>query len=233
MQSLGQFVRKAEYARMHGWDRSYVTKLQREGRVVLSADGKLVDWAATDALIGKTADPSKLGVQQRWAEERAERDSPSPGVAPGADTADSPAAPPAVATAPASAAPADSSFHQARANREHYNGQMARLEYEWVTGLLVSRPRVEDAAHTIGRALRDRVLGMAPRIAPELASISDAWELERRLTAALRQVLDDVAAFGATTMRGVINDPSRGRISELAREGRERYGNNPGTTAAS
>ena len=42
-QALEQFVKKADYARMHGWHRSYVSKLQREGRVVLSADGKLVD----------------------------------------------------------------------------------------------------------------------------------------------------------------------------------------------
>lgn len=224
-------MKKAEYARMHGWDRSYVSKLQREGRIVLSVDGTLVDWAATDALIGKTADPSKIGVKQRWADERAARDVGDVAAGQGLERGDSPAAPAAgqsAVTAPAE----NSSFQAARASREHYNGQMARLEYEWLTGLLVSKPRVEDAAHTIGRAVRDRVLGLAPRIAPELAAISDPWELERRLTAALRQVLDDVASFGASAMRGVFNDPSRGRISELTREGKERYGHNRDNPAA-
>lgn len=230
MQTLGQFVRKSEYARMHGWHRSYVSKLQTEGRLVLSGDGKLVDWAASDALIGKTADPSKLGVQQRWADERGPRVDDDD-VLPGTENVASRAAPAANGTA-AVAAP-DSPFHQARAHREHYNGQMARLEYEWLTGLLVSRPRVEDAAHTMGRLLRDRILGMAPRVAPELAAISDPWELERRLTAALRTVLDDVASAGSTMMRKVYNDPGQGKLSELSREGRERYGNDRGSTAAS
>lgn len=227
MAEFRQFVKKAEYARMHGWDRSYVSKLQKEGRLVLSPDGAQVDWAATDALIGRTADPSKIGVKQRWAAEREAHDASAGDRLYGQNADDFPAA---QAVAPV---PADSPFQQARASREHYNGQMARLEYEWLVGLLVSRPRVEDAAHTIGRALRDRILGLAPRVAPELAAINDPWELERRLTAALRQVLDDVVAFGAITMRGVFNDPSRGRTSELAREGRERYGNDRDHPAAS
>lgn len=224
MENLGQFVKRAEYARMRGWDRSYITKLQRQGRVVLSADGTLVDWAATDECIGVTSDPSKTGVQQRWAEGRAQQQmldmaSAQAGTAP---------------AVPAGAAPKiESPFHQARAEREHYNSQMARLEYQWVTGLLISRPRVEDASHTIGRSLRDRVLGMAPRIAPELAAISDPWELEKQLTAALRQVLDDVAAVGATIMRDLNNDPAQGKLTELMRVGRERYGNDPDNIAAS
>lgn len=213
-----QFVRKAEYARMHGWDRSYISKLQKDGRVVLDETGKLIDWAATDLLIGKTADPSKLGVQQRWEEERkaqqvyAQIHSPS-------------AVAPAVAAAEKAAPAADSAFHQARASKEHYTGQMAKLEYEWLTGLLISRLRVEDAATTAGRSIRDRFLGLAPRIAPELASISDPWEMEQKLTEAFRQVLDDVASHTATLMREVYSDPARGKLVELAREGRARYGN--------
>lgn len=227
MQTPEQYVKKSEYARMRGWGRSYVTELQKQGRVVLSPDGALVDWEATDKLMVKTADPSKIGVQQRWADDRAQRDGDD-GPPGGAIQTESPAAPPAT---PVPAA-ADSPFHAARANREHYNGQMARLEYEWVTGLLVSLPRVEDAAHTIGRSLRDRVLGMVPGIAPELAGIGDPWELERRLTAALRIVLDDVARFSGMTMHEALNDPASGKVNELIREGRERYGTNRNSTAA-
>lgn len=200
---------------MHGWDRSYVTKLQKEGRVVLDETGTRIDWAATDQLIGKTADPSKLGVKQRWEETRKEQQVYSHVHV---------VAPPAAAAAVPAAVPADSAFHQARASKEHYTGQMAKLEYEWLTGLLVSRLRVEDAATTIGRHIRDRVLGASPRIAPELAAISDAWELEQRLTEALRQVLEDAAAHGASMMRDIYNDPARGKLPELAREGRIRYG---------
>lgn len=225
MQNFGQFVKKAEYARMHGWDRSYISKLQRENRVVLSDDGKLVDWAATDILIGKTADPSKIGVKLRHAEERAQSDVFE--SLPGANSSAIPNA------STVSVVPEDSPFHKARASREHYNGQMARLEYEWVTGLLLSRPRVEDASHTIGRSFRDRVLGMAPRVAPELAAITDPWELEKKLSAALRQVLDEVSAYGVTLMRDVINDPGRGKLTELARLGRERYGTDRDDTPAS
>jgi len=214
---------------MHGWDRSYVTKLQREQRIVLDPSGKLVDWRATDNLIGRTSDPSKLGVKRRWKEERREQQVYAQVHAPSAPVGvrmpeqpriEKPAAP-------------DSAFHQARASKEHYTGQMAKLEYEWLMGLLVSRMRVENAAATIGRAMRDRLLGLPPRIAPELAAVSDPWELEKRLTEAIRQVLEDVASHGASLMRDVNHDPSRGRLSELAREGRARYGTDGERSSAS
>ena len=226
MQSPSQFVKKAEYARMHGWDRSYVTRLAKEQRLVLSEDGALVDWAASDALIGKTSDPSKLGVKDRWAEERRQRevyDVIHPPAEVSRPLATNNAVPPAAD---------DSSFHQARASREFYSGQMVRLEYEWATGLLVSRMRVEDAGDMIGRNLRDRILGAVPRIAPELAALSDAWEVERRLTEALRQVLDDLASYATTIMRDVNNDPARGRLADLGRQGRERYGTDSSEVAA-
>ena len=216
---------------MRGWSKSYVSQLGKSGRLVLWENGSLVDWMATDKLVSATSDPSKFGAQERWAAEL--RTQQQPNIVPAHPVAVgsvSVAAP----TAPSSAAPKiESPFHQARAEKEHYNSQMARLEYEWVTGLLISRPRVEDASHTIGRSLRDRVLGMAPRIAPELAAISDPWELEKQLTAALRQVLDDVAAVGATIMRDLNNDPAQGKLTELMRVGRERYGNDPDNIAAS
>lgn len=60
-----ELLLKSQYADSRGWSRSYVSKLAREKRLVLSADGKHVDAVTTDALLKKTADPSKAGVAAR------------------------------------------------------------------------------------------------------------------------------------------------------------------------
>lgn len=71
---MGQLVSKSGFARMNGWVPSYVSQLNKEGRLVLDASGKKkVDVEATMALLGKTADPARSGVGDRHARERVER----------------------------------------------------------------------------------------------------------------------------------------------------------------
>src|SRR6185312_3772275 len=61
----------AGFARLLGVKPQAVTALRHAGRLVLTADGKRVDVAASQQRLRDTADPSKAGVVARHAAERA------------------------------------------------------------------------------------------------------------------------------------------------------------------
>lgn len=169
---------KAEFADSRGWSRPYVSKLGKQGRLVL-ADGGKVDVEKTLALLSDTADPSKAGVAEHHRQERVEKGVYAH-IAPTAPA--SPAAPSAVG------AP---DYQKARARREHALALLAEDEHLKTRGQLVERALVDSAAFTAARALRDLLMGIPPKIAGELVTLTDPWEIERRLTQALRRALED------------------------------------------
>lgn len=172
---------KAAFADSRGWSRPYVSKLSKQGRLVLTEAGQ-VDVEATLELLGETADPSKAGVAERHQRERAEK---------GVHALVSPLAPP-------SATPLMSggdNYQKARAHRETYLALLAEDEFLKGRGELVERKAVDTAAFNTARTLRDLILGLPPKIAGELIAITDTWEMERRLTELLRGVLEDAASL--------------------------------------
>lgn len=173
---------KAEYADSRGWSRPYVSKLVKQGRLVVTDDGK-VDAEASDQLLANTADPSKAGVAERHQQERVEKGVYAH-IAPTA--APSPALPPVGATATGTP-----DYQKARARREHALALLAEDEHRKTRGELVERELVDSAAFTAARALRDLLLGVPPKIAGELVTLTDPWEIERRLTEAMRRALED------------------------------------------
>ena len=62
---------KSEYAQARGCSPAYVSKLARQGRLVLTKAGK-VNVEATDRLIESTRDPARGGDRRPGAAERAE-----------------------------------------------------------------------------------------------------------------------------------------------------------------
>ncbi|MCU0117555.1 hypothetical protein N8H74_04780 [Pseudomonas sp. B2M1-30] len=52
---------------------------------------------------------------------------------------------------------------------------------------------VQKAAYETARSLNQSLMSMSPQLAPQLAALSDPWEVERQLTAALRQRLNEAA----------------------------------------
>ena len=86
-----------------------------------------------------------------------------------------------------------SAYWDARTLREQSEAAIADMKRRQMEGDLVERRRVEEASMRIGRMLRDAVLGVPTKLAPEVSHLTDAWEIEQRLSAALRQVLADVA----------------------------------------
>ena len=108
-----ELLSKSEFAALMGWSKPYVSKLNKQGRLVLAGDGR-VDVAATQTLLNESADPSKAGVAERHQRDRVEK-----GV--GAHVTPTPPvtepAPPAV--------PPGFDVHQARAPRGVFQAQQA------------------------------------------------------------------------------------------------------------
>lgn len=185
MEGENQFLSKSEFAAMKGWSPSYVTKLKEQQRLVLCPDGKRVDVQATLALLERTSDPGKESVRQHHSSERTERHVGSQ-VKPDAKTGESPAS-----------TGADPKYWEAKARRENSLAELADLELRRKQGDLVERQRVEDMAFAAGRMLRDAVLGLPTKLSPELAAMTDPFQIEIKLRDALRQVFDDMAKITA------------------------------------
>ena len=197
------FLSKSAFAAHIGKAPSYITWLKDNNRLVLSDDGKRVNVEATIELIRDTSDPSKTAVAARHQADRVQRDVTSQ-LSPLVESTPSMAAPqPAIG--PAGKQP---DFQKARAHREYYLAQLAEAEFHKVQGSQVQLDAVKTGAFNAGRLLRDQLLGMPPQLAPELAAMTDPWEIERRLTAAIRASLEDAERMSSADLVHALNNKS-------------------------
>lgn len=167
------FLTRKEYGELKGWSRQHISKLVQNERLVVNVAG-LIDVDASDQLLAMTSDPSKAGVAARHQQQRIQRDVPGAGEEIEADQ---------LGLAP--------DFQKARAMREHYLALQEQANFHTQQGALVERKAVENAAYNAGRLVRDQLLGLPPRLSPEMAGMTDPWQIERLLTAAIRQALED------------------------------------------
>lgn len=202
-----QAMSKSEFAAYKGWSKPYVSKLAKQERLVLTADGK-VDVAATEALLERSADPSKTGVAERHQRGRIER-----GVTAHLVPTAPPLDPPPYIGNPGK----EPDFQKSRARREHFLSRLAENEARKSDGELVEREKVEQAAFAAGRLLRDMLLGLPKQISAELSAITDPWEVERRLTAGLRRVLEDAQRLSTADLLRVIKDSELLNAADLLR----------------
>lgn len=165
---------RTEYAVSKGWSRQYVGKLVQRGRLVLTLDGK-VDVEASEQYLAMTSDPSRsnslgntplvIGPQER-----------------------EPAFPPASLGAIPTAAP---DYQKARTRLALAQAEKAESEVLKANGELVERSVVDEAAFASGRMVRDLLLALPPKLAPELSAMNDPWDIEKHLMKELRGVLED------------------------------------------
>ena len=194
-------ISKTEFAARRGWAKSYVSKLANQDRLVLTEHGK-VELEATEALLAESADPSKAAVTARHQQDRIQRgvhSQLSPEVEPTSTAAPQPA------IGPTGKQP---DFQKARAHREYYLAQLAEAEFHKVQGSQVELEAVKTGAFNAGRLLRDQLLGMPPQLAPELAAMTDPWEIERRLTDAIRASLEDAERMSTADLITALNNKS-------------------------
>ena len=197
------FLSKSAFAAYIGKAPSYITWLRKNNRLVLSTDERQVNVEETITLIRETADPTKAAVSARHQEARVQRDVISQ-LSPMVESTPNMAAPqPAIG--PSSKQP---DFQKARAHREYYLAQLAEAEFHKVQGSQVELEAVKTGAFSAGRLLRDQLLGMPPQLAPELAAMTDPWEIERRLTAAIRASLEDAERMSSADLVHALNNKS-------------------------
>lgn len=106
------------------------------------------------------------------------------GVAAGGDA-------PAAALAPTSSTAAD--YQRARAQREQFAAEQARLDYLRQRGELVSAAEVREAAFKRYRGMRDQLLGIPDRLAAILAAERDPARVHAALSDELKRVLGDLS----------------------------------------
>lgn len=175
----------AKCAAALGVSKQYLSKLKGQGRIRPGADGR---WSVDDlrAQIEAGRDPGNIlaaAVRQQMA---------SPEV-------NKPQAVAAVAavTDALSAAQVEALYGSdprqnlliARSLRERELAAAARIARMEAEGKLVLLEDVQRESFTSARATRDAVLRACTKIAPVLVGVGDAWELERRLTEAMRNAL--------------------------------------------
>lgn len=143
-----QAVTQAEFARMMGWSRSYITALKKAGRLVLNAIGNVLVEPSI-ARIKETADPNRDDVAQRHAAERSKPPTPD-------DEEE------------AEATIGGHDYQKARAQKEHYLAEQARIQFERDIGKLVEKSEVDAAVGDVVTAFRQRLENLPHRTAPEL-----------------------------------------------------------------
>lgn len=172
---MSEAITKAEFARRQGWSPSYVTALAQADRLVLKGQGRkarvLVDESI--ARIRETADPNRDDVQARHAAERGDKGNGTPPPASDHETA--------------------TSYSKARATKEHYAAQKARLEYEEIAGTLCRADAVRHAAIDAGTALRASLERLPDQLAPTLATLADEQQIHGLLVEHIEAVLTDMA----------------------------------------
>lgn len=178
----------SEFARYKGWRPSYVTELKLAGRLVLTDTGR-VQVRESLARIEQTQDPSKSGVAERHAAERAAKV-----VADAAVDSD--------ASVFASAGHNDSRvsgdddsggsrYQRARAANEQYKALQAKLDYEVRIGKLVDAAQVRAAAADMGATVRRRLESLAPLVSAQIDE-RDRDRVYTQITDIVEQTLADL-----------------------------------------
>jgi hypothetical protein len=176
---------KSEYARARGCSPAAVTTAIKDGRIrgaIVTRNGKeLLDLDKANEL---------------WARNTQQQPPPRAKPAP-------------VAPRPAAASPTDQELqafiqglpedqipdlNDSRARREHYLAEKARLDALRGRDELGPIADMQREAFALGKAVREGMLGIIPRISADLAAARDQFEVERLLEAevltALRVLTD-------------------------------------------
>ena len=166
----------SDYARHIGASPAYVSKLKRQGRIVMiEGDGKtVVNFDASDRMVrnttdmGRAANGKNAGGGTKFAE-----------IAASAPVSDD-----------LGSGRFDVLYRKAQTQEKIFSARRAQLEYEQAAGKLIDKDRASAGAFTAFRQLRD-ALGVLPRkVAPAAAVATDVREVEALIARAIREALD-------------------------------------------
>lgn len=225
------YVTRSQFAVIYGCSKPYVTKLVADRRVVLSADGKLVNVDASMKLLEVTSDPSKAGVRDRWAAYRAGQlptatntpraavgglasaagageagASPanSASAAPPAASSDDPVEPPA-SGAPAKPLPDESAYHQARTKREQAEAELATMKLKEALGQLLDAQSTLRAFADIQVVARNELLTLADRLTPLVTPEIDTRKVYGTIRAETERICETISTKIAALNQALVN----------------------------
>jgi hypothetical protein len=199
----------ADFARILGRSRSWVTQLRQAGRLVLTPNGRLVLVAESLALIDATRDPAKDGVAARHAAERAARAGQGGGQPPAA-----PSPPPSPAQAPVAPSPEDgeadetpdapvsSKFQHWREREQRAKALAAERANEIADGKLLLAEDAKAANAQAFTVVRIEMEQLAETLAPQMIGLTDEARARGLMVEAVEHALAECAR----------------RLNELARE---------------
>lgn len=185
MSSGAQFMTVAEYAVHRGVSDSYVRRLRREARLV-TGQGKLIDVAASDALLEATTDPLRGGDRTGKDGSAAAADGAAPGVPTTAvgsffDGVD---------------------LREAMRRERLAKAQLAELELGEQARQLTRVKHVDREVFTLVRQALERMRTIGSRLRGKLAAESDPRACEALIDAEVRQVADDMQAAARALFAG-------------------------------
>lgn len=187
----GEVTRKA-FARILNAAPSYITQLQAEGRLVLTADGKRVRVDESLALIRGTADPAKAGVAARHAAARGTPTAASAGDEPELEEGE---------TGAGADAAQDSHARRrskALADKAETDAKAAERDYRISMGELLEAAEVEHLIKSAVATFRGSLENLPDVLAPELSAISDEGRVRVVLAEAIEHKLEELSrAFAA------------------------------------
>lgn len=164
-----------EFAALLGCRPSYVTQLRKEGRLVLTEDGRRVRVAESLARVEATRDPAAQHVAERHAVARAQ------------------GAAPAAPEVPSGAEKIGNTYQAARAVKERYLAMSAKRDYEISIGRLLEVAAVEAAVADAVTTLRTRLEIMPDILGPQLAGVTDESQARAILAENIEHALEDLA----------------------------------------
>ena len=169
---MSEPVTRAEFARIIGRDRAWVTRLAQAGRLKLAPDGRVL-VEESKALIEQTRG-SRDDVIQRHEEKRQA---------------------PAESRSATQADPNDSMERARRvkavseARRSAAAAEIEELERDRLRGSLIAREDVDAALKFAGATLRGEIERLADQLAPLVAPVADLEECRATIEQAARDIL--------------------------------------------
>lgn len=158
---------QAEYARHRNVNRSHISRLAKRGILVMR--GKLVDVAASDAVLDDK--PVDQVLPDVHAATRTASDGSGSVAQPG-------------------------NFAQARTAEMVFRARLRKLEFETKSGKFLSADEVKVKWYTLVRQIRDKLLAMPAKLAPQLAALSEAAEirdlLDIEIVAILKSLQEEI-----------------------------------------
>jgi hypothetical protein len=193
--ALPEIATLAEFAGLARYRQSYVTQLRRDGRLVLTEDGKRVRVAESFALIEQTRDPSRAGVAARHAAGRANQATgegaggvPAPAPAPAAPQAD-----PGDAGGEDPGEPEGKGYQYWRERNERAKALASERENAVAEGRLLQAAEVEAQVASAATTLRTRLEALPSTLGPQLAAATDEGQVIATLAETIEHVLEELS----------------------------------------